>query len=145
MLSFEDGRRALVQRQPRLPAIALSPTLWRDALRTWEVALTAPWIIAMRCAQMVAAGAAPTRRDRAEFDRMGVEKVQAFVQGWTAVATDGWVYPLKLATALASAFPGARFAWPAFDPYARILAPVHRRVRANGKRLARVRGASRSH
>jgi hypothetical protein len=43
-----------------------------------ELSIAAPQVVAMRTAQMLAAGAMPSIRDRAEFSRMGSEKVAAF-------------------------------------------------------------------
>jgi hypothetical protein len=55
--------------------------------RVVEVAVTAPQVAAIRTARMVAAGAHPGARDRAEFSRMCTEKVQAFWQSIFAMNT----------------------------------------------------------
>src|SRR5687767_7245116 len=43
-----------------------------------ELAIAAPQVVAVRTARMLAAGVNPGAADRAEFSRMGTEKVQAF-------------------------------------------------------------------
>ena len=45
-----------------------------------ELSLAAPQVVAIRTARMLAAGASPDARDRAEFARMGNEKVAAFAE-----------------------------------------------------------------
>lgn len=59
----------------------VSPDPWlRNAAAAWEIAFAAPQVIAHRCARMATAGHNPNARDRAEFSRMGTEKVTAFSQ-----------------------------------------------------------------
>jgi hypothetical protein len=121
-------------RQPSsFPRFDLPLTFWRDAARAWEIALTAPQVIALRSARLAAAGATPSRRDMNECARMGAEKWQAFNQAWAAMAMEAWLYPLVLASALAR----GRSALPMPNLYGRGLAPVHRKVRANHRRLSR--------
>lgn len=43
-----------------------------------ELSIAAPQVVAIRTARMLAAGANPNARDRAEFSRMGAEKLAAF-------------------------------------------------------------------
>jgi hypothetical protein len=43
-----------------------------------ELSIAAPQVVAIRTAQMLAAGATPNARQSAEFSRMGTEKVAAF-------------------------------------------------------------------
>ena len=50
-----------------------------------EIAIAAPQVVAVRTARMLAAGANPNSRDRAEFSRMGTEKVQAFWESMFAM------------------------------------------------------------
>jgi hypothetical protein len=50
-----------------------------------ELALAAPQVVAIRSARMLAAGANPDARDRAEFNRMGPEKVAAFWESMFAM------------------------------------------------------------
>jgi hypothetical protein len=50
-----------------------------------ELALVAPQVVAIRTARMLAAGAFPGAADRAEFSKMGTEKVQAFWESMFAM------------------------------------------------------------
>jgi hypothetical protein len=52
-----------------------------------ELAIAAPQVVAIRTARMLAAGANPSVADRAEFSRMGTEKVQAFGESMYAMGT----------------------------------------------------------
>jgi hypothetical protein len=130
-------RRTRVQ-----PPFSLPANAWRDAFRAWEVAFTAPQVIAMRTARMAAAGSRPSSRDRAEVRRMGAEKQQAFGEAWTAMAVEAWLYPWKVAAAMARSNPFAPTPLPLPQTFGKALAPVHQRVRANAKRLSRGRKGS---
>jgi hypothetical protein len=57
----------------------------RTAIKTVELAIAAPQVIGMRTAQALTAGAVPSNDDRAEFLRMGAEKVDAYWEGVFAV------------------------------------------------------------
>jgi hypothetical protein len=50
-----------------------------------ELAIAAPQVIAIRTAQMLAAGATPNARDAAEFSRMAPEKMAAFGESMMGV------------------------------------------------------------
>lgn len=114
-----------------------------------ELALAAPQVVAHRLARLAAAGHAPTKRDRLEFQRMGSEKLAAFGESWFAMGAEVLrVQQLWAAQAWRSCwFPWAgAFPWPpsgrALDRawhgvLGRGLAPVHRRAVANAKRLGR--------
>jgi hypothetical protein len=82
-----------------------------------EIAWTAPQVISYRLWQMAWAGWPPSGRDRREYSRMGQEKVDAFAESAAALA----------------------MAWPATAAAMlnKSVAPVHRRVRANHRRLSR--------
>jgi hypothetical protein len=82
-----------------------------------EIAWLAPWVIGQRTGRMMATGGRPDARDRRECQRMGQEKVDAFSEAMMAAAT---AWPMMGAAALQAS-----------------LAPFHRRVRANHRRLAR--------
>ena len=65
-------------------------TLSRNAgsiVKMAELAVAAPQVVAMRTAQMLAAGANPSVRDRTEFSGMCTEKVQAMCESMAAMAT----------------------------------------------------------
>jgi len=115
------------------PRFDLPATFWRDALRLWEVGVSAPQVIALRSLRMAAAGARPSARDRTEYLRMSTEKWHAFNHAWAAMALEAWFYPLAVGGALARG--GGSVPLP--NLLGRGVAPVHRTVRANLKRLAR--------
>jgi hypothetical protein len=92
-----------------------------DWLSPWiqvcEIAWTAPQVIAYRTARMIWGSWPPSARDRREYARMGQEKAEAVSQA---------------AVAAAAAWPKAGAA-----VLEKTLAPVHRRVLANNRRLSR--------
>ncbi|MEO8486629.1 MAG: polyhydroxyalkanoate granule-associated phasin [Betaproteobacteria bacterium] len=121
----------------------------RDATRAFELAVSAPQVAALRMMRMAAAGPFPSSRDRGEMLAMGTEKVAAFHEAWQAMAAEGarrqwdlwlsptfwtlpWMPPARSADWLAG---NARRAGLAV--LGEGLAPVHRRVVANAKRLRR--------
>ena len=105
-------------RRPRRRARRRAPsaTDWIDPwVQICEIACTAPLVIGYRTARMLTGGWPPSARDRREYTRMWQEKIEAFTQAATAIAT---------------APPGPVAA-------GRALAPVRRRVRSNAQRLSR--------
>ena len=122
------------------------------AAQSFELGLAANQVIAHRMARMALAGASPSARDRAEFHRMGAEKVAAAGEAWTAMAAQSITESQKLAL---------RFVQSAWLPwlYAPLtpkqvsrqmrqagigilgkgMAPVRRRAVANAKRLGRIK------
>jgi len=94
-------------------------------VRPWmqlvEITWSAPVVIAYRTARMVAGGWPPTAWDRREYARMVQEKAEAFGQAAVAAVAAVTTPPTDAAKALG------------------VLAPVHQRVRANRRRLARDR------
>ena len=121
------------------------------AAQTFELGIAAPQVIALRVARMARAGASPSARDRAEFHRMGVEKMAAVNEAWTAMATQAFVENQKLALTFMQSlwFPWMR--QPTVKSVSRQLsrsaasilgmgmAPVSRRAVANAKRLGRIK------
>jgi hypothetical protein len=121
------------------------------ALQTFELGIAAPQVIAHRVARMAAAGSSPSARDRAEFHRMGAEKLAAAGEAWTAMATQAMIENQKLAMGLMQSiwFPWMRA--PTARSVSRKLnragaailgkgvAPVRRRAVANARRLGRVK------
>lgn len=115
-----------------------------------QLALAVPQVVAHRVARMATAGPTPSARDRKEFSLMVAEKNIAFVQAWQAMAmqtvlanqalTASWfgsfwslssrgqTTPVKVAGQLQGAALGV---------LGKGLAPVHRKVVANARRLAR--------
>ncbi len=92
-----------------------------DAVTAWikacEIAWAAPQVITYRMMRMMWGGWPPSARDRREYSRMGQEKADAFTQSMMAGA----------------------MAWPLAGAavFEKMLVPVHRRVTANNRRLAR--------
>lgn len=124
-----------------------SARLATDAL---ELSVAAPQVVAARVARMAAAGATPSARDRAEFARMGTEKVAAFQASWLAMWTEAWRSQAALAQAWLAAvtFPlSSQRQRNAVDATAKAttrvlsagLAPVHAKAVGNAKRLSRAR------
>ena len=101
---------------------------------------------------MASAGTSPSARDRAEFHRMGIEKIAAANEAWTAMATQAFLENQKLALTFMRAlwFPWIRPA-PTVRSVSRQMnraavgilgkgmAPVRRRAAANAKRLGRIK------
>jgi hypothetical protein len=65
-------------RKPRHPVATMPLMLWNElALNTGEMLTASAQVIAHRTGRMATAGHSPSLRDRREFTRMGVEKVEA--------------------------------------------------------------------
>ncbi len=113
----------------------------RLARQVAELALAAPQVVAHRTARMAGAGVAPSRRDQAEFVRMGSEKLEAFHQSWSAMWAMGWTAQLEFAAAATTATSRALAAASssAMEVLSAGLAPVHRRAVSNARRLSRRR------
>jgi hypothetical protein len=122
------------------------------AAQTFELAIAAPQVIAHRAARMASAGTSPSARDRAEFRRMGIEKIAAVNEAWTAMATQAFLENQKFALTFMQSL---WFPWIRPTPTAKSvsrqlnraavgilgkgMAPVRRRAVANAKRLGRTR------
>jgi hypothetical protein len=89
----------------------------RPWLQLVEIAWSAPLVIGYRTARMMTGGWPPNARDRREYTRMVQEKTEAFGQAAVAAMTTP---PRDTARAVGD-----------------VLAPVHRRVVANRRRLSR--------
>jgi hypothetical protein len=120
------------------------------AAQTVALGMAAPQVIAHRMARMAAAGTSPSARDRAEFHRMGIEKIAAASEAWTAMATQAVLENQKIALNFMQSlwFPWMRATPKSFSRQlhragANILgegmAPVRRRAVANARRLRRIR------
>lgn len=119
--------------------------------QTFELGIAAPQVIAHRVARMASAGTSLSARDRAEFHRMGIEKIAAVNEAWTAMATQAFLENQKLALTFMQSlwFPWMR-PTPTVKSVSRQLnraavgmlgkgmAPVRRRAVANAKRLGRI-------
>jgi len=120
------------------------------AAQAVELGIAAPQVIAHRVSRMVSAGHSPSTSDRAEFRRMGIEKIAAANEAWIAMATQAYLENQKLALNL---MRSVWFPWMHRAPTAKSMsrqlnrsaasilgkgmAPVRRRAVANAKRLNR--------
>ena len=120
------------------------------AAQAFELGIAAPQVIAHRVARMASAGTSLSARDRAEFHRMGMEKIAAVNEAWTAMATQAFLENQKFALTFMQSL---WFPWMRPTPTAKSisrqlnraavgtlgkgLAPVRRRAVANAKRLGR--------
>ena len=121
-------------------------TSWMSWMKSWEIAMTAPFVIAMRLSQMAMAGGNPKAADRRENRRMGQEKLDAWWDG--ALRSSSVITKANLEFArLAGQAMTSGAAWPlaAFAQVgaavpsqvcAAVVGPVHTRVRNNQRRLA---------
>jgi hypothetical protein len=121
------------------------------AAQTFELGIAAPQVIAHRLARMASAGTSLSGRDRAEFHRMGMEKIAAVNEAWTAMATQALLENQKFALTFMQSL---WFPWMRPTPTAKSvsrqlnraavrtlgkgLPPVRRRAVANAKRLGRI-------
>jgi hypothetical protein len=122
------------------------------ARRTAELAFAAPQVIAHRALRAAMAGASPSARDLKEFQLMGAEKIAAFSESWSAMLMQSFWESQKLALSFGLSLwapwlaPGSRpsaskqLASAARNIAGAGLSPVHRRARANVRRLRRARG-----
>src|SRR5262245_57800598 len=109
-----------------------------------ELSLAVPQVVALRTARMLAAGANPSARDRRELERMGTEKMLAFWESMNAMG-------LEMAKAQQQFALSAMLQWwsawvrqlsaeaSAVKVLDKGLAPVHKRVLANARRLRKRR------
>ena len=106
------------------------------------VGVAAPQVFAHRMSRMAAAGPVLSARDRKEFLGMVMEKQVVFTQSWTAMWFEACLAQQQLAMSFMTSPPSAsRQAAQMQEAVTRIaakgLAPVHRKVVGNAKRLGR--------
>ena len=121
------------------------------ARKTTELAVAAPQVVAHRLTQMALAGVTPSARDRKEFRGMGAEKVAAFAESWSAMASEAFRANQKIGLALLASLWSPAAGRKAAKSVARQannavlgivekgMAPIHRRAVANAKRLSRTK------
>lgn len=116
-----------------------------------ELAVTAPQVIAQRLARMAMAGPDPSGRDKKEFVDMVEEKQQAFAESWMNMSLHAMQSNHAMGLSLLEAM-----VWPKGGSYFKAsqqltqqlhdsqvemlnkgLAPVHKKVLSNAKRLAK--------
>jgi hypothetical protein len=110
-----------------------------------------PQVLAHRVMRMALTGSSPSRRDQKEFYLMGVEKVAAFYESWTAMLAEIfranaelWLTSAKLfwvhsPVTRSSRAAATHFQRAALAVLSEGVAPIHRRAVANAKRLSRRR------
>jgi hypothetical protein len=122
------------------------------AVKSAELAMAVPQVVAHRVARMALSGSSQTARDRKEFELMGEEKVSAFMESWSAMTLHVWrAYHQATLSALQSFWnPIFGLKKPSRSPSSQLknalssildkgMAPVHRRAVANAKRLSHTR------
>ncbi|MGQ0617390.1 MAG: polyhydroxyalkanoate granule-associated phasin [Acidimicrobiia bacterium] len=126
-----------------------TPSPWQAWMRTSQMMMTAPVVMAQRTARMMAAGHSPSARDQRELRRMSEEKTEAFQESMVAMTTS----LVRANTALATRMVQASMKGGSVSPTAMMehasramagaagagIGPVHRRVMANERRLRRPR------
>jgi hypothetical protein len=128
-----------------------SRNLMRVGTQTAQLALAVPQVVGHRVTRMMNAGAIPDARDVTEFSRMTSEKTAAFAESWFEMWLEMMRANERLAFTLMSSWWNAWFSVGGFNRHSRQLqsvaldvaakgiAPVHRAVVANAKRLAKGR------
>jgi hypothetical protein len=126
------------------------------AVKSMELALSVPQVVAHRVAQMVSAGPSLSGRDLREFEMMVSEKHAAFAQAWSGMAVHCFRANQALAISMSRFFFSLFFApltskWPSVASAAAHaqdavigllsegLAPIHRKAVLNVRRLAKAR------
>lgn len=108
--------------------------------RLLELGMLAPAVAGSRLARIALEGASPSARGRSELFAMVLEKQIAFAQAWSAMWTEAMRMQLQFGAAWMVSVPTAAQASRIADTglqriAAQALAPVHRRVVANSRRL----------
>jgi len=96
-----------------------------------------PMVVAHRMARMALAGAAPSKRDRDEFQRMYDEKTVAFTRSWSAMGAAAMAFWSPALMTGTPATAAARMQNAALGVMTQGMAPVWRTAMANAKRLGR--------
>lgn len=109
------------------------------------MAWAVPQVVAHRLARLSIAAPLPSARDRAEFQRMGAEKVAAFHEAWNAMLLETMRVQFRLwSSAMLGSLPRSPRAANALAQRTTLAllrsgtAPYHRRAVANARRLRRV-------
>jgi hypothetical protein len=118
------------------------------AIQVTELAVAAPLVAAHRLSRLALAGHRPDGRDRREFALMGAEKLAAFHESWNAMFLQSLRIQQEIVASTWRSFFFPKFTpWPWVMPptldlphstlrvLAKGMAPVHRRVVANARRL----------
>lgn len=111
-------------------------------LKTAELGLAAPQVVAHRLTRMALAGPSPSARDNREFTAMVSEKQVAFAQSWVAMSTELARQYQELALSVWSGGFLSKAMAPSHAATRVIAAgigPIHRKAVSNAKRLAGTR------
>jgi hypothetical protein len=106
------------------------------AMQASQLTLAVPQVVAHRVTRMALAGPLPSRRDRAEFLRMGQEKSEAFLESWKAMT----VAATQANQRIALSFFRSMWTFPATLPMASAKQWQSATVEILGKGLAPVKG-----
>lgn len=118
------------------------------AAQTVDLGFAVPQVLAHRLTRIALAGGSPSARDRAELQRMGLEKILAANEAWNAMAVQAVLENQKLALSVMQSlwFPWARrpsastqLRNAAMGVLGKGMAPVRRRAVANARRLRRTK------
>lgn len=121
-------------------------------VKSAELAMAVPQVVAHRIARMTLSGSSQTARDRKEFELMGAEKVNAFMESWNAMALQAWRSYQQITLSALHSFWNPIFGLkkPLQSSSSQLnnavssilnkgMAPIHRRAVANAKRLSHTR------
>lgn len=121
-------------------------------VKTAELALAVPQVVAHRVARMALAGRTLSARDRKEFELMVAEKNAAFGESWNAMVAQTVLANQALAASFFKSFlavgrgrnasaasSAAQLQRAALGVLGKGFAPVHRKAVANAKRLGRTK------
>ena len=122
------------------------------AVKSIELALAVPQVVAHRVTRMALVGPKISERDRKEFQMMVIEKQAAFVQAWSDMAIQTFRANQALAASMlrfffapfsykkpSAASVAAQVQNAAIEVLGKGLAPVHRKAVSNAKRLAKTK------
>jgi hypothetical protein len=121
------------------------------AIKSVELAMAAPRVVAHRVTRLALAGPNPSARDRTELVKMVAEKQTAFAQAGSDMAMQAVRAHQALAASMwralltPSSYMNAAASFPVqvqnatIDVLNKGLAPIHRKAVANAKRLAKTR------
>jgi hypothetical protein len=111
-----------------------------SAIKSTEVMAAIPQVVGHRLARMASAQFPMNARDRDEFLRMALEKPQAFAEAWQAMAAG--MFDVQRAF-MVSFFGGKPYSTRSQKAQLRLiertLNPIHRKVTANARRLAKTK------
>jgi hypothetical protein len=125
------------------------------AVKSMELAISVPQVVAHRVAQMAIAGPKLSKRDLKEFEMMVSEKYATFAQAWSGMALHAFRANQALLTSMFHFFfsflTPFQSKWPSaasasahaqnavIGLWSTALTPIHRKAVANARRLAKSR------